>query len=231
MPEWTSDNAIVLSTKTLGENTYILSLFTAEHGRHLGVIKKKHPPQIGTLLHATWKARLPEQLGSFYIEEQQAYAPLYLDDMPRLNTLSCICALLDKALPERQTYLTLHDYTLKLLQNLSSHDFLKHYILFEISLLAHLGFGLDTSSCAGGGNATDLAYISPKTGRAVSREKGAPYHDKLLILPKFIWQDCPALPKDLIDGFKLTEHFLTNCLSGDIIPAIRTRLIKSIKDE
>ena len=69
MPEWTSDNAIVLSAKSLGENTYILSVFTRENGRHLGVIKKKHAPEIGTLLHVTWKARLQEQLGTFYVEE------------------------------------------------------------------------------------------------------------------------------------------------------------------
>ena len=226
MPEWTTDNAIVLSAKTLGENTYILSLFTAEHGRHLGVIKKKHPPEIGTLLHATWKARLPEQLGSFYIEEIKAYAPLFLDDIPRLNTLTCICALLDKTLPERQIYLSLHDYTLKLLQNLSENDFIKKYILFEVFLLSNLGFGLDTSACAGGGDANDLAYISPKTGRAVSREKGKPYHDRLLPLPKFIWQDSPASQQDLSDGLKLTGHFLTNCLPNGIIPSIRSRLLK-----
>ena len=226
MPEWTTEKAIVLSSKTLGENTYILSVFTAEHGRHLGVIKKKHPPEIGTLLHTTWKARLPEQLGTFYIEEQTAYAPLFLDDMPRLNTLSCICTLLDKALPERQAYSTLYDYVLKLLQNLSEDDFIKQYVLFEISLLSNLGFGLDTSTCAGGGNADDLAYISPKTGRAVSREKGKPYHDRLLPLPKFIWKDCPASEQDLWNGLKLTEHFLTNCLPNGIIPGIRSRLLK-----
>ena len=228
MPEWTTDNAIVLSAKALGENTYILSIFTSEHGRHLGVIKKKHPPEIGTLLHATWKARLPEQLGSLYIEEHTAYAPLFLDDITRLNTLICICALLDKTLPERQNYSDLHTYVLNLLSMLGKSDFLKKYILFEVHLLTALGFGLDTSCCAGGGDPNDLAYISPKTGRAVSREKGAPYHDKLLPLPKFIWQDCPASDQDLCDGLNLTAHFLTNCLPSGIIPGVRAHLLKEI---
>ena len=129
MPEWTTDNAVVLSAKALGENTYILSLFTAENGRHLGVIKKKHPPEIGTLVHAIWKARLPEQLGTFYIEETKAYAPFFLDDMPRLNTLSSVCAILDKALPERQIYAKLHEQVLNLLGDLGADDFIKKYVL------------------------------------------------------------------------------------------------------
>ena len=226
MPEWTTDNAIVLSAKTLGENTYILSILTLEHGRHIGVIKKKHPPEIGTLIHAIWKARLAEQLGSFYIEETKAYAPLFLDDMPRLNTLTCICTLLDKTLPERQACTDLYQYILTLLPKLVADDFIKQYILFEVKLLASLGFALDTSRCAGGGDSNDLAYISPKTGRAVSREKGRPYHDKLLPLPKFIWQDCPASTQDLLDGFNLTTHFLTNCLPHGIIPSVRSYLMK-----
>ena len=134
MPEWTTENAIVLSAKALGENSYILSLFTSENGRHLGVIKKKHPPEIGTLVHATWKARLPEQLGTYYIEEVKAYAPFFLDDMGRLNTLACVCAMLDKALPERQAYTQLHHYVLGLLNDLSGDDFLKRYVLFEVQL-------------------------------------------------------------------------------------------------
>jgi len=226
MPEWTTNNAIVLSARFLGENTYILSIFTGDHGRHLGVIKKKHPPEIGTLIHATWKARLPEQLGTFYIEEIKSYAPLFSDDILRLNTLTAICTLLDKTLPERQLYTNLHQYVLQLLPDLATTDFLKKYVLFEIQLLAALGFALDTSQCAGGGNAHDLAYISPKTGRAVSREKGRPYHDKLLPLPTFIWQDAPATAQDLCDGLNLTAHFLTNCLPNGIIPPVRMHLLK-----
>jgi len=227
MPEFTSSNALVLSTKPLGENTFIVSLFTAENGRHLGVIKKKHPPEIGTLCQATWKARLSEQLGSFYLEETKSYAPLFLDDMPRLHVLSNLCATLNKSLPERQSYADIHVQTLKLLDSLHLDSFYENYIHFEVSLLAALGFALDMTSCAGGGDKNDLAYISPKTGKSVSREKGLPYHTKLLKLPRFLWQDATASSEDLADGLALTGYFLSNYLGS--LPSTRSRVLSDIQ--
>ena len=227
MPEFTSSNALVLSAKPLGENTFIISLFTAENGRHLGVIKKKHPPEIGTLCQATWKARLSDQLGSFYLEETKSYAPLFLDDMPRLHVLSNLCATLDKSLPERQSYTDLHAQTLKLLDRHQQDCFYEDYIHFEVSLLAALGFALDMSSCAGGGDKNNLAYVSPKTGKSVSREKGLPYHDKLLKLPRFLWQDAAATAEDLANGITLTGYFLSNYLGS--LPTTRNRLLTDIQ--
>ena len=107
---------------------------------------------------------------------------------------------------------------------------MKKYVLFELKLLSALGFGLDTSACAGGGDKNNLAYISPKTGRAVSKEKGAPYRDKLLPLPAFIWKQAPATADDLRKGFALTAHFLTNCVADGIILRVRSQLIKALKD-
>ena len=227
MPEFTCSNALVLSTKPLGENAYILSLFTPNNGRYLGVLKKKHPPQIGTLCQAIWKARLAEQMGTFYLEETKAYAPLLLDDMPRLNVLSNLCATLDKALPERQIYTELHAKTLEFLKDLGQENFYMAYIRFELELLSALGFALDMSTCAGGGDRNDLAYISPKTGRAVSREKGRPYHDKLLKLPRFLWQESMANPDDLADGLALTGHFLYENLG--ILPNARARILTDLQ--
>ena len=227
MPEFTCTNAIVLSTKPLGENTYIISLFTPENGRYLGVLKKKHPPEIGTLCQVIWKARLSEQLGTFYLEEIKSYAPLLLDDMPRLNVLSNLCATLDKALPERQSYSELHAKTLAFLSTLNNTNFYAAYTHFEVDLLEALGFALDMSSCAGGGDKNDLAYISPKTGRAVSREKGKPYHDKLLKLPRFLWKKDIATIDDLADGLALTGHFLSNYLGS--LPITRTRILADLQ--
>jgi len=227
MPEFITSDAIVLSTKPLGEAAFIVSLFTRDYGRHLGVLKKKHPPEIGTLCQATWKARLSEQLGTFYLEETKSYAPLLLDDMPRLNVLSNLCATLDKALPERQLYSELHAQTLNFLNLLTQDHFYENYIHFEVCLLAALGFALDMTECAGGGDKNDLAYVSPKTGRAVSREKGRPYHDKLLKLPRFLWQPSSATHTDLIDAFNLTGHFLYNHLGQ--LPSTRARIFTDIQ--
>ena len=227
MPEFTSSNALVLSTKPLGEAAFIVSIFTFENGRHLGVVKKKHPPEIGTLCQVTWKARLAEQLGSFYLEEIKSYAPLLLDDMPRLNVLSNLSATLDKVLPERQSYPELHAKVLHFLSVLNRDDFYENYVRFEMDLLVALGFALDMSACAGGGDKNDLAYISPKTGRAVSREKGLPYRDKLLKLPRFLWQEVAASDEDLADGLLLTGHFLHEHLGQ--LPGTRVRVLADIQ--
>jgi len=195
MPEFKSEKALILSSRHLGENSWIISLLTRETGRALGVLKKKKAPDIGTFVTARWRARLADQLGTFYLEETNPFSVQYLDDPQRLNCISSLCALLDDTLPERQAFDNLYQKVTSFLASLDRADFLKNYALFEKDLLSEIGFGLDTSCCAGGGDADDLAYISPKTGRAVSREKGKPYHDKLLPLPRFLWQPADATPK------------------------------------
>ena len=81
---------------------------------------------------------------------------------------------------------------------------------FEMQLLAELGFGLDLSSCAASGAETDLIYVSPKSGRAVSRQAGEPWKDKLLVLPEFLREGSgrEPSPQDIAAGFELTGFFL-----------------------
>ena len=221
MPEFKTLNAIVLGAKALGENAFVLSLLTRENGRHLGVLKRKNPPQIGDIVSARWNARLPEQMGTFYIEHTHSTAAPILDDIGRLNSLSCLCELLNTTLPERQSCEVFYEKVLLFLNNLSKEDYLKHYILLERDLLAVLGFGLDLSACAGGGDKNDLAYVSPKTGRAVSKEKGLPYHKQLLPLPRFLWQECSATEKDLQMGLSLMGYFLRGHTIRGTLPQTR----------
>lgn len=221
MSEFKTENAIVLGAKALGENAFVLSLLTRENGRHLGVIKRKNPPQIGDIVHARWNARLPEQMGTFYIENIHSTAAGILDDIGRLNCLSCLCELLNTTLPERQSFQDLYEKVFLFLNNLFNEDYLKLYVVLENNLLSALGFGLDLSACAGGGNKNDLAYISPKTGRAVSREKGLPYHKQLLPLPRFLWQNEPATSKDIQQGLDLTGYFLRQHTTKGILPQTR----------
>ena len=227
MPEFTSQNAIVLSSRPLGEGSFIVSVFTFENGRHLGVLKKKTPPEIGTLCQVRWKARLADQLGTFYLEETKSYAAMLLDDMPRLNVLSTLCSLLNQVLPERQAYPELHERTRLFLTHMEEDNFYADYVRFEVDLLSALGFALDMSTCAGGGDRLHLAYISPKTGRAVSKEKGWAYRDKLLKLPGFLWKDEVGTPEDWVDGLQLTGYFLHKHL--DQLPSVRTRLFSDIQ--
>ena len=221
MPEFKTLNAIVLGAKALGENAFVLSLLTRENGRHLGVIKRKNPPQIGDIVSARWNARLPEQMGNFYIESLHTTAAPFLDDMGRLNCLSCLCELLNLTLPERQNFQKIYEEVFLFLNKLSNEDYLIHYIFLEVHLLTALGFGLDLSECAGGGNKNDLAYVSPKTGRAVSREKGLPYHKQLLPLPRFLWQEASATNEDIRKALILTGYFLRQHTIRGVLPRAR----------
>lgn len=224
MPDVKIDKALVLSHRRLGENTWVVSLFTKTHGRYLGVCKKKIPPEIASFVEGRWQARLSEQLGSFYLEPAGSFSAAFLDDKKRLAVLGCLCALLDTILPERQSYESFFNETLMFLNALDAPDFLTNYVRWEMDLLATIGFGLDCSKCAGGGDRTDLAYISPKTGRAISREKGRPYHDKLLPLPAFLWKEVPATSDDIRRGLLLTGYFLSTYTPLKELPKIRERL-------
>ena len=221
MPEFKTEKAIVLGAKALGENSFVLSLLTRENGRHLGVIKRKNPPQIGDIVSARWSARLPEQMGTFYIENMHTTAAQFLDDIKRLNCLSSLCDLINNTLPERQNFQKFYDKVSLFLNQLEKEDYLEHYVFLEKELLEALGFALDLSSCAGGGDKDDLAYVSPKTGHAVSREKGLPYHKQLLPLPRFLWQKATATQKDIEQALTLTGYFLKQHTLNGLLPQTR----------
>ena len=227
MPEIKSENAIVLGAKKLGEKSFVVSLFTKENGRYLGVYKGKNPPQPADIVNFRWQARLSEQLGTFYLENLKSIAGFYLDDWGRLSCLRSICELLNKTLPERQIHTKLYTIVFNLINNLNNELYVKDYVIFELNLLAELGFGLDLSECAGGGDKNNLAYISPKTGRAVSFEKGFPYRDKLLTLPKFLWQDALANENDLKNALKLTGYILQKNILNTPLPDGRNYLLKN----
>ncbi len=227
MSEIKYENAIVLASRKLGEKSFVVSLFTKNNGRYLGLYKGKKSPQQGDIVNARWKARLSDQLGTFYLENLKSLAGFYLDDWGRLSCLESICEILNRTLPERQSYENLYKIVFNLINTLESELYVKNYILFELNLLSELGFGLDLSECAGGGNKQNLAFISPKSGRAVSFEKGLPYQDKLLKLPNFLWQNSQADETDLKNGLKLTGYFLQKNVLNGPMPNGRNYLLKN----
>lgn len=230
MPAFKTENALLLSVKPLGERSYVLSVFTKEYGRYAGVLKAKNAPFAGSFLSLRWQARLHEQLGAFYVDGHSSFYTAFLDDKIRLYILSSVCGLLNEALPERLAAEHIYDLTLALLHNLERQDILTHYFLWETALIRALGYGLDFTQCAGGGNPNNLAFVSPKTGRAVSLEKGLPYADKLLNLPRFLWQQNEEPDtQSLINAFKLTTYFLTVHLGLTHLPPMREELFQLIK--
>ena len=212
--DW-SDEGIFLMAKPLGEANAVAELFTLGHGRHLGLVRggrsRRLRPllQPGNLLRATWRARLSEHLGGFNVELIEAHAARVLDDKGALAALGSLAGLA-RLLPERDPHPELYAATLHILRSFDEGGLWPALLVrWELQLLQELGFGLDLSACAATGVAADLAFVSPRSGRAVSREAGQPYCRKLLKLPAFLLDGAtPAGEGDIAAGFSLTGHFL-----------------------
>lgn len=212
--EW-RDRAIVIGVRAHGESSAILHVLTASRGRHLGLVhggrsRRMRPSlQAGNSVDVAWRARIEDQLGTFTVEPRTLRAARLLDSALALHALNHLCALAH-LLPEREPHEPLHDQLAAILDHLEDRTATPAAIVrFELSLLQDLGFGLDLATCAATGTRDDLAYVSPKSGRAVCRSAGEPYRDRLLVLPDFLRDDPDHVgPEDLADGFRLAEHFL-----------------------
>ena len=213
--EW-SDEGVILGVRPHGETGAVLELFTRAHGRHLGLVhggrsRKLRPVlQTGNHVDATWKARLADNLGHFTLELRKGFAAGVMDDAAALAALTSIAAL-TRLLPERDPHPNLYEVTLFVLGFLDERAVWPALVVrWELALLEELGFGLDLASCAATGKTTDLVYVSPKSGRAVSAEAGEPYKDRLLALPAFLRAGATGAvtEEDLRAGFALTGHFL-----------------------
>ncbi|MSP68096.1 MAG: DNA repair protein RecO [Alphaproteobacteria bacterium] len=236
--EWTSD-AFVLGCRRHGEADAVVSLLTATHGRHLGLVRGgggrrgRSLFQPGNRIRATWRARLSEHLGQITAEPITAHAAFLFDDPARLAALGSATALLDAALPEREPHPGLFDATAALLAALAATEgWGADYVRWELALLQDLGYGLDLMSCAATGRNDDLTFVSPRTGRAVSRAAGEPYQDRLLPLPRFLFTpDEPPDPRQIVAGLALTGYFLERHLftAGERhLPSARLRLVERL---
>ena len=230
-----TDEGILLSTKPLGEANTIAELLTAGHGRHLGLVRggrsRKMRPlmQLGNRLSVTWRARLSDHLGGFNVEMLEPHAARVLDDQVALSAIGSLTGLA-KHLPERDPHPQLYYGALEVLGALDDVRVWPALLVrWEMLLLQDLGFGLDLSECAATGTDADPIYVSPRSGKAVSRDAGQPYCDRLLKLPRFLLEDDAPTPADVLAGFILTGHFFErDVLSphGLTLPAARTRLIE-----
>ena len=214
--QWT-DDALVLGCRPFGEAAVIVEVMTRDHGRHLGIVhggrsRRLRPVlQAGNSVVATWRARLDEQLGSFTLEADALRAGELIASPVALAAVSVLAQHL-RLLPERDPHPDLHGAATFLLQRLTMPDVAPGlFVRFEVMLLAELGYGLDLTACAATGALSDLAYVSPKSGRAVSRGAGEPYRARLLPLPDFLQAGRPdVVPSsdEVRAGFDLTGFFL-----------------------
>ncbi|MBX8800351.1 DNA repair protein RecO [Ochrobactrum sp. MR28] len=214
--EW-RDEGIILGTRRHGESSAIVEVMTRAHGRHLGVVRggrsKRMQPmlQVGNHVSLHWWARLDEHLGSYQIEPLSFSAARLIDLPVALFAIQLAAAHL-RLLPERDPHENLYETLQLLLEHCDTPVAAGELLLrFELMLLEELGFGLDLKSCAATGGTTDLIYVSPKSGRAVSRDAGAPWADRLLAMPEFVCNSrvrAETVP-DICTAFKLTGFFFT----------------------
>ena len=221
--EW-RDQGLVLGTRRFGETAVILETMTREHGRHSGLVhggrsRQKAPfLQAGNTVELHWRARLDENLGNYAVEPRTQRIGGLLDSEESLLIVGTVCEHL-RLLAERDPHPALFDAATVVLDAFPEVDNAAALLTrFELAFLNELGVGLDLSRCAASGataREVPLAYVSPKTGRAVSVAEGAPYRDRLLCLPPFLAD--PSVPlgsEDLADAFRLTTHFLDRHLYG-----------------
>jgi len=232
--EWRSEG-ILLSARRHGETAMIIQVFTPDHGLHAGVVRggasRKTAPilQPGAQLDVTWKARLEEHLGSFVVEPMKSRAAAVMGDRMALAGLNALCALLSFCLPERDPHKEFYEQTLTVFDLLGeSEHWPVAYLHWELALLEEMGFGLELDTCAVMGGTDDLIYVSPKSGRAVSKGAAGEWVDRLLPLPACL-KDPTAEADGLLDGLRVTGYFLTTRLAQGMeqgpLPEARARLV------
>jgi DNA repair protein RecO (recombination protein O) len=236
--QWT-DEGIVLGVRRHGETSAILELMTRDHGRHLGLVRggvgRRMRPvlQPGNLVSAVWRARLDQHLGHYVVEGLNLRVGGLLERSHAVYGVTHIAALC-RLLPERDPHPTVVPMVEEILDRMEHPRAVATLVVqFELRMLADLGFGLEIDSCALTGRRTDLGYVSPKSGRAVSREAAGGWKDKLLRLPPFLNDDATVEPssQDLADGFALTGHFLMHRVlepRGAVLADARNEFIAAV---
>jgi DNA repair protein RecO (recombination protein O) len=219
--DW-SDEGIIIGTRRHGETSAIVELMTRDHGRHLGLVQggrshKMQPLlQIGNRVTAQWRARLDEHLGNYALEPVNFAAARLIESRLALNGVQLIAAHL-RLLPERDPHPQLFDMLCVVLDCFDTPALAGELVArFEIKLLDELGFGLDLEQCAATGGRDELIWVSPRSGRAVCREAGAPFADRLLALPPFL-RASPgngASASELDEAWRLTGLFLNRDVYG-----------------
>ena len=233
--------AIILAVRAHGEHGAIVRALTPADGVQPGFVRGGRSRRLrpillpGNLVQAEYRARTEEQLAQLSVELVHSRAPLLAEALPAA-AIDWASALTAAALPEGQAYPRLYEALDGVLGAVEASPNAKGWatalVRYELLLLAELGFGLDLAQCAATGATEDLAFVSPRSGRAVSRAGAGEYRDRLLPLPPFLLAGGAAEWDDIFAGFRLTGHFLARDLlierQADILAA-RERLMERLR--
>ena len=234
--EW-RDEALILATRPLGENSKIVEVMTPNEGRASGLVRGARSKtmramiQPGNRVEATWRGRLEDQLGTLSLELIEARSGLVMDSAWGAFGVGAMASLL-AFLPERDPHPRLYAAANALIAAFALPRAAGEAgVRFELIVLDEFGYGLDLGRCAATGQTDDLLYVSPRTGRAVSRVPGAAYADRLLRLPPFLSGDAVCDADSLMEGFRLTGHFLAahvTALANRPLPEPRERFVRAV---
>ena len=234
--------AIIVAVRPHGEHGAIVRALTHSDGLQAGYVRggksrRLRPVLVpGNEVQAEYRARTDEQLPHLSVELSRSRAFLLGEPLAAAGLEWC-CALVATALAEGQPYPNLFsglDGVLSAIEAApSARGWAAALVRFELRVLGELGFGLDLGQCAVTGRPDHLAFVSPKSGRAVSEDAASAYRDRLLPLPSFLLGGTGTPAWDEIsDGLRLTGHFLARDLlierQSDVLAA-RERLVERLK--
>ena len=234
--EWRGEG-VALSIRRHGETSVIMDVLTPDRGRWRGYVRggasKRMAPHLqpGNLLSLRWRSRIEDQMGHFEAEPLRSRAADAMADPEALAALGAFCALCCAYLPDREPAPEIYTAGAEFLDALRDAPRRRAaYARWELILLAELGFGLDLARCAATGATEALAYVSPRSGRAVSLAAGEAWKDKLLALPEFLRTGGDhAGGGDFFAALTLTGFFLERWASGPLrksaAPEARARLM------
>lgn len=235
------DTGFLVSIKKFQEKSLILHFLTKEHGLHAGIVNDANYKrarimyQTGNLLELTWSARLEEHLGMYKCDIVKSYSSKFLMDNINLSILNSGASILKLLLEEREPHLNIYNNLKNMFEKLEFNENpIIEYIKFECSLLKELGYGMDLLNCAATGQNDELHYISPKTGKAVSKQAGLPFDDKLFKMPKILYDiednsiKGSYKKEDFQEALKILEYFINKHIithKNVTVPYARVRLI------
>lgn len=233
------DHGILLTVRRHGESSALIEVFTAEHGRHAGLVRggtsRKMAPHLqpGAQLDLAWSARLEDHLGTYKAEPLRSRAAMAMSSRLALAGLNAVCALLAFALPDREPHPDLYARSEALLDLLDNEDLWPlGYLRWELALMEELGYGLDLSACAVTGSTQGLAYVSPKSGRAVSVGGAGEWADRLLPLPPVLRGEGDAADIEILTALRTTGYFLESKLAPALgnrpLPEARGRFLDAL---
>jgi len=233
--------AIICAVRPHGEHGAIVRALTPADGIQPGYVRGGRSRRLrpvllpGNKVHAEYRARTDEQLPHLTVELTESRGALLSEPLASA-AIEWVAALTTSVLPEAQAYPRVFEALDGLLAAIESAPAARIWatalVRYELLVLAELGFGLDLSECASTGTSNDLAFVSPKSGRAVSAGAGEPYRAQLFALPPFLAEGGAAHWDDINDGFRITGHFLARDLlierQADVLDA-RGRLLDRLR--